>query len=321
MTPSNIRRFDAYPRATDHVPQMIELTAKLVERGHAYEVDGNVYYDVTTFPAYGTLSNQSLDAMRAGHRVDVDTVKRNHQDFTLWRAAGEHRLMKWDSPWGPGFPGWHIECSAMSLHLLGERFDIHTGGVDNIFPHHEDEIAQSEGAVGHRVVSTWIHGEHLLLGQAKMAKSARNVATVAGLVEQGYDPLAYRYLCFTARYRRQLHFTAGRAGRGGHHAPTPQGTGVALGRRRLDRARPTPNCGPSSTTRRPLALHDRFVRAVDDDLDFPAAITVLHEAIGARFDRAADQVEPGRLVGRGARSRSRPGRGVGARARGARSRT
>ncbi len=275
----NIRRFDSYPRATDHVPQMIEITAKLIERGHAYEVDGTVYFDVTTFAGYGTLSNQSLEAMRAGHRVDVDTVKRNHQDFTLWRAAGEHRLMQWDSPWGPGFPGWHIECSAMSMHLLGERFDIHTGGVDNIFPHHEDEIAQSEGVTGHPVVSTWIHGEHLLLGKARMAKSARNVATVHDIVEQGYDPLAFRYLCFTARYRRQMHFT-----------PDALDAAATTLRRLREQVSLLGTSGSVASTDADLravvgdpdalAFHDRFLRAVDDDLDFPAAITVLHETIG-----------------------------------------
>ncbi len=141
------------PKATEHIPEMIKLTERLIEKGHAYEVDGTVYYDVRSFPGYGKLSGNTLDQLRAGHRQElaVDPNKRHPEDFALWKKAGPNRLMKWASPWGEGFPGWHIECSAMSMKYLGERFDIHTGGNDNKFPHHEDEIAQSEGAVGHQV--------------------------------------------------------------------------------------------------------------------------------------------------------------------------
>ena len=155
-----IERASFYPHATDHIEEMISIIERLIEKGHAYEVDGTVYYDVTTFPAYGKLSGNTLDQLRAGHRqeVAVDPAKRHPADFALWKKAGDTRALKWPSPWGEGFPGWHIECSAMSMKHLGERFDIHTGGVDNIFPHHEDEIAQSEGAVGHQVVSIWVHG-------------------------------------------------------------------------------------------------------------------------------------------------------------------
>src|ERR687891_569578 len=137
----------------DHIPEMIAIVERLIERGHAYEVDGTVYFDVTTFPDYGKLSGNTLDALRAGHRqeVEVDPNKRHPADFALWKKAGPSRSMKWPSPWGEGFPGWHIECSAMSMKHLGERFDIHTGGNDNKFPHHEDEIAQSESATGRRV--------------------------------------------------------------------------------------------------------------------------------------------------------------------------
>ena len=146
--------------------------------------------------------------MHAGHRVDVEHDKRDPADFALWKRAGHHRLMKWPSPWGDGFPGWHIECSAMSLKHLGERFDIHTGGIDLKFPHHEDEIAQSEGALGHRVVSLWMHGEFLTMADAKMAKSTGNVIRVADLPAMGYEPIAFRYLALTAHYRSKLDFTA-----------------------------------------------------------------------------------------------------------------
>src|SRR5256886_1425032 len=172
-----IERADAYPRATDHIAEMIAIVQKLIELGHAYEVGGNVYYDVTTFPDYGKLSGNTLDKLRAGHRQDleVDPNKRHPADFALWKRAGPGRLLKWPSPWGEGFPGWHIECSAMSMKYLGERFDMHTGGNDNKFPHHEDEIAQSEGATGHPVVSIWVHGGFLQMSGQKMAKSAQNI--------------------------------------------------------------------------------------------------------------------------------------------------
>ena len=273
-----IIRADHYPKATDHIPQIIELVAKLIERGHAYEKDGTVFYDVTTFENYGRLSNQSLDDMRAAHRIEVDPNKRNHQDFVLWVHAGPRRELVFDSPWGLGYPGWHIECSAMSLHHLGDRFEIHTGGVDNRFPHHEDEIAQSEGAVGHEVVQLWVHGEHLLMNSAKMAKSAGNVVTIHGLMEQGADPLAFRYLCFTGRYRRQVDFTDA--------ALDSAGTTIRRLRERLAMygvvgEAPRTDAAVRETIRddRALGYHGRFVDAIDDDLDLPAALTVLHELV------------------------------------------
>ena len=158
----NLQPAAAYPRASDYVPEMQELVAKLLERGHAYEVEGTVYFSVESFPGYGRLSGNTLDQLRAGHRQEEpDPRKRHHADFALWKAAGPGRLVKWPSPWGDGYPGWHIECSAMSLATLGEHIDVHTGGEDNVFPHHEDEIAQSEAVVGHQVVTTWVHGKHL----------------------------------------------------------------------------------------------------------------------------------------------------------------
>ncbi|MEX0875017.1 MAG: cysteine--tRNA ligase [Actinomycetota bacterium] len=273
----NIRRAAVYPKATEHIEQIKELIAKLLERGHAYSSDGTIYYDVTSFADYGKLSGQSLDAMQPGHRIEIDTRKRNHQDFTLWVAAGPRRELVFDSPWGTGYPGWHIECSAMSLHYLGERFDIHTGGVDNRFPHHEDEIAQSEGAVGHRVVQTWSHGEHLLMAQLKMAKSAGNVVTVQSLIDAGVDPLAFRYLCFTGRYRRQVHFTQDAL------------DAAATALRRLREQVALLGVAGSAVSTDPdlradlrdgaVAYHDRFIGAIDDDLDLPAAVTVLHETL------------------------------------------
>ena len=198
-----------FPRATDHVPEMVALVARLVARGFAYEIEGTVYFAVKRFPGYGRLSGNVREALRQGVRAELDPRKRDPADFALWKRAEADRSLVWDSPWGPGFPGWHIECSAMSTHYLGERFDLHTGGVDNIFPHHEDEIAQSEAAFGHPSVRHWVHGQHLLAGGLKMAKSARNTVTVDDLVELGIDPLAFRYQCLLTHYRAPMHFSIG----------------------------------------------------------------------------------------------------------------
>jgi cysteinyl-tRNA synthetase len=208
-TALGIRPADRYPKATEHIQEMIDLTATLIERGHAYVVDnGSVYYDVSSFEGYGKLSGNTLDKLREGHRdLETDPRKRNPADFALWKAAGPGRLMKWPSPWGEGFPGWHIECSAMSMKYLGDRFDIHTGGTDLRFPHHEDEIAQSEGAVGHQVVSIWVHAGHLRQAGHKIAKSTGNVVLVADLVTRDVDPLSFRWLCFQTQYRSEMDFT------------------------------------------------------------------------------------------------------------------
>src|SRR6266480_1420547 len=203
----NIRPALGYPRATQYIPQMIELIKKLIVQGHAYEIGGTVYYDIATFPAYGRLSRNTTDKLLTGVRGDPDPRKKHPGDFTLWKAAGEHRQQVWPSPWGEGFPGWHIECSAMSLRHLGPRFDIHTGGEDNVFPHHEDEIAQSAPIVGGPPARVWVHGEFLQVGGRKMAKSAGNIERIADVAARGIDPLAVRYLSLTSRYRHKLEYT------------------------------------------------------------------------------------------------------------------
>ena len=266
-----IERADLYPRATDHIEDMIKIIQTLIEKGHAYEVDGTVYYDVTSFPGYGKLSGNTLDQLRAGHRqeVAVDPAKRHPEDFALWKKAGPNRALKWSSPWGDGYPGWHIECSAMSMKHLGERFDIHTGGNDNKFPHHEDEIAQSEAAIGHPVVSTWVHGGFLRMGKVKMAKSAGNILRVTDLAAQGVDPLAYRLLCFGTRYRSEMNFD--------WEALEGQNRRLTELRRRVA------EWGPASADRSDPAeaLDTRFRGAVADDLDLPRALVVLNETVGA----------------------------------------
>jgi cysteinyl-tRNA synthetase len=286
----NISRPDHNPRATDYVPRMIELITTLIANGHAYEVDGTVYYDIASFPAYGRLSRNSTDKLLAGSRGEVDPRKRHPGDFTLWKAAGEHRLQVWPSPWGPGFPGWHIECSAMSMSLLGERFDVHTGGADNVFPHHEAELAQSEGVTGHRVVNLWMHGGLLLLAGSRMAKSAGNFFRITELAEQGFDPLAFRYLALQAKYRTKLNFSMeGLAG---------ADRALANMRERLAvwaTGGDGPAAGPEADE-----FEARFRAAIADDLDLPAAMALLAEVMRSRLpggDKARSLLRWDRVLG------------------------
>ena len=191
----NILPAHVFPRATEHVPDMLELAERLESLGHAYlSAEGNLYYSVSSFADYGRLSGNTLDLLRAGHRGEVEPDKRDSADFALWKAAGEGRILRWPSPWGDGFPGWHLECSAMAMRYLGPGFEIHTGGIDNVFPHHEDEIAQSTPVTGGPPVRLWVHGEHLLAAGRKMAKSTGNFERVTELRDRGIDPLAFRYL-------------------------------------------------------------------------------------------------------------------------------
>ena len=202
----NMKPADEYPRATEHIDEMIALTETLVEKGHAYVVGHNVYYDVTTFANYGKLSGNTLDDLNAGARVEVNEEKRNPQDFALWKHDPKH-IQQWESPWGMGFPGWHIECSAMSTKYLGEQFDFHTGGEDNIFPHHECEIAQSEGASGKKWVNYWMHARFLLFDGEKMSKSKGNLYTIQELVDKGFKKNAIRYALISSHYRQNYNFT------------------------------------------------------------------------------------------------------------------
>jgi cysteinyl-tRNA synthetase len=262
-----IERADLYPRATDHIPEMITIIQTLFERGHAYEADGTIYYDVTTFPGYGKLSGNTLSQLRAGHRqeLEIDPAKRHPEDFALWKKAGANRALKWPSPWGEGYPGWHIECSAMSMKHLGERFDVHTGGNDNKFPHHEDEIAQSEGAVGHEVVSIWVHGGFLQMGGQKMSKSTRNIRRVTDLAAEGIDPLAFRWLTFQTRYRSEMDFT--------WEAMQDADRRVKQLRRHMA------GWGPEGEALGDSAkdFDARFREAVAEDLDLPAAVRVVNQ--------------------------------------------
>lgn len=202
----NLRPARVYPRATEHISDIIEIIKRLLEKGYAYIVNGSVYYDISKFKSYGSLSGNPLEALMAGARVEVHPDKKNPLDFALWKHDPQH-LMQWDSPWGRGFPGWHIECSAMSMKYLGDTLDIHTGGEDNIFPHHECEIAQSEGATGKQFARYWMHARHLLVENEKMSKSRENFYTVKDILERGYSPLVLRYALLSVNYRQPLNFT------------------------------------------------------------------------------------------------------------------
>src|SRR5262249_23714689 len=204
----NIQMPDVLPRATGHIPEMLDLMNRLDQHGHTYKGDGSVYFRIASFPEYGMLSGSKLDGNQAGARVDVDEYdKADARDFVLWKATKEAGEPSWDSPYGPGRPGWHLECSAMSMKYLGESFDIHCGGLDLIFPHHENEIAQSQGATGRPFVKTWLHVEFLLVEGEKMSKSKGNFYTLRDLVERGYSAQAIRFLLLSVPYSTQLNFT------------------------------------------------------------------------------------------------------------------
>lgn len=196
-------------KATEHVPDMIELIKRLEANGHTYFAGGNLYYDVSTFPAYGELARLHLEDLKAGARIEVDANKRNPYDFVLWftKSKFENQALVWDSPWGKGYPGWHIECSAMSMKYLGEAFEIHTGGIDHIRIHHTNEIAQSEGATGKKWVKYWLHNEFLVMNKGKMSKSTGEFITLDKVLEAGFAPLDYRFLLLGGHYRSQLTFS------------------------------------------------------------------------------------------------------------------
>ena len=194
-------------KATDNIQDMLKVVEELVKKGYAYETSTAIYFDVSKLDKYPVLSNLDVENQKAGARVEVDKEKRNPHDFAVWIKAPENHLMKWDSPWGPSYPGWHIECSVMSQKYLGEVFDIHTGGIDLIPTHHENEIAQSKGMCGKVPANYWMHGEFLLINGGKMSKSLGNVYLLQDIVDRGYDPLVYKLFCYSIQYRKKLNFT------------------------------------------------------------------------------------------------------------------
>ena len=266
---------DVYPRATEHIPEMLDLVAEIERRGHTYISQGSVYFRIGSLPSYGCLCTVDLAGNLDGARVDSDHYdKESARDFVLWKAAREGEP-SWDSPWGPGRPGWHLECSAMSRKYLGEVFDIHTGGIDLVFPHHENEIAQSCGATGKNPVRFWMHAEHLLVNGEKMSKSLGNFYTLRDLLEKGADPMTLRYLLLSVPYRRQLNFTF----------EGLDGAKSALGRIRDfgRRMKGTPAAvGENLGVEEAMAAHrGAFLDALRDDLNTAAALGALFEAVRA----------------------------------------
>lgn len=293
-----IRPADLYPKATEYVQEMVDFVLRLQEKGLAYQAeDGSVYFSISAFPGYGRLSRVDPNAIKAGARVAMDEyAKEDVRDFALWKAAkpeDEEAGAAWDSPWGRGRPGWHLECSAMSISELGETLDIHLGGEDLIFPHHEDEIAQSEGATGKPFVRYWVHVKHLLLEGQKMSKSLGNTVSLGDLLSRGHDPAAIRHQLLSAQYRRELNFTIDGL----------EASGRAI--QRLvdfhDRLARTPASSHAGETRiREIARAglDRFREGMDDDLNSAeamAALFVFVNEVNAELDRGAGSLRPEEL--------------------------
>lgn len=283
-----LERVEHFPRATEHVPEMIALVEKLVERGYAYTADGSVYFQIARFPEYGRLAQLDRAQLREGREsTDAAYAKEDARDFVLWKGglrAAEGEIAVWDSPWGKGRPGWHLECSVLAATYLGQPFDIHMGGVDLIFPHHTNEIAQAEAATGKTFARFWVHAEHLLIDDRRMGKSEGNVVTVPGLVARGYRPSAVRLLLLSGHYRKQLNFTDDGL------TDATQRLHRILGFRQRLRDAPAASVAPAT------GLSDLIVRArndfqagLDDDLNVSEAWAALFNFVRdahALLDRA-----------------------------------
>lgn len=257
-------------KATDHIKEQIALIKQLEKKGVTYTTQDGVYFDTSKFPSYGALARLNLKGQKAGARVEMVKGKKNLADFALWKFSRpeEKRQMEWASPWGKGFPGWHIECSAMSMKYLGEEFDIHTGGIDHIPVHHTNEIAQSEAATGHPFAHWWLHGEHLVIKNAeKMAKSGDNFIRLQTLTDKRHDPLAYRYFALTTHYRKQLAFS--------WEALSAAEQGLTNLRERLYESGDT-------IGELPETIKKKFTETVGDDLDMPGALAYLWKIVKSK---------------------------------------
>lgn len=255
-------------KATDNIPEMLEMVKEILKNGYAYETSKGIYFDVSKLDKYPVLSNNSVDGQEAGARIEVDKEKRNPYDFAIWIKAPENHMMKWESPWGLSYPGWHLECSAIGRKFLGEHFDIHTGGVDHIPIHHENEIAQSKGATGQIPANYWMHSEFLLIDGGKMSKSLGNIYTLKTLEDNGIEPLAFKLFCFSAHYRNKLNFTF---------------DGVKAQVKALERLRDGYKKhleGNEEVEEEKIKEYEnRFHEAINDDLNMPLAMGVVWEVI------------------------------------------
>ena len=264
----NIDMPEIITKATENIPQMQQMVQEIIDNGYGYETSTGIYFDVSKLDKYPVLSNNSVEDQEAGARIDVDPEKRNPYDFAVWIKAPENHIMKWDSPWGKSYPGWHIECSAMGRRFLGENFDIHTGGVDHIPIHHENEIAQCKGSFGHNPANFWMHCEFLLVDGGKMSKSLGNIYTISELEEKGIEPLAYKLFCFSSHYRNKLNFTF---------------DGAKASQISLNRLRQGYQNHKNGTQNVDKVLIDEykehFNSAINDDLNMSAALGIVWEVV------------------------------------------
>jgi cysteinyl-tRNA synthetase len=277
----DVRRAHIYPKASEHVQEMIAVISKLFATGHAYKVGENVYYDVSSFPDYGKLSGNLVEGLEAGARIEVREEKKNPADFALWIHNPKH-LMQWEAPWGKGYPGWHIECSAMAMKYLGESIDLHTGGEDNKFPHHECEIAQSEGVSGKQYVRIWLHATHLLVDGEKMSKSKGNFYTLDDLLKKGYESRIVRYLLLSTHYRQSLNFTFnGLDSAKGALERLDAFTDALAGHKTDEAGR------PASMAKKTLTA---VLKALDDDMNIAAALAEVFDFVRLYNERMANRI-------------------------------
>ncbi len=283
----NMETVEVYPRATRTIEDMVKLVSTLLEKGHAYEKDGSVYFDISSLPTYGRLSGLDRREIRTGTSVDSDEYEKDDaRDFVLWKGKKEENEPAWPSPFGEGRPGWHLECSVMSMKYLGETLDIHAGGEDLIFPHHENEIAQSEAATGKQFVKHWVHCKYLIVEGKKMSKSMGNFFTLRELLEKGYDPMAIRYTLISAHYRKQLNFTFDSLDNAAKAIDRVENFFNAVSQ--------TAGQTPPSTELSELIRHyrEQFTTAMDDDLNISGGLAALFEFIRDVNTRFPDSQVP-----------------------------
>ena len=272
-TKLNIKKPTIVCRATEHIQEMIDFIKILEEKGYTYVSNGNVYFEIDKFEDYTKLANLSIDELEAGSRIEIDPNKKNPLDFVLWftNSKFSNQIMQWESPWGKGFPGWHLECSAMSVKYVGEYLDIHCGGVDHVPIHHTNEIAQSEGALGHKWVKYWMHAEFLVEDGGKMSKSAGDFLTVSRLEEEGYSPLDYRYFCLQSKYRRQLTFS--------FESLSDARNGYKKLKERIATILTATNEEDSINSKKTSEYKEKFAAHISDDLNIANAFTVLFDVL------------------------------------------
>lgn len=289
----NILPAHSFPRATAYVPQMIATIELLLKKGFAYVAHGSVYFEVDKFPTYGKLSGNTTENLKVGARLEAHPDKKKPYDFALWLKADEEHLMKWESPWSVGYPGWHLECSVMSTRHFGPTLDIHTGGEDNIFPHHEDEIAQAEAATGQTFVRHWLHGRHLLVNGVKMSKSQGNFYTLRDLTDRGHDPLAFRYLAFGSHFSSPMNFTW---------------QALKDAEKALNKLKNFTSQNPAGGTIS-LPYRQRFQAVLEENLGTPLALSVIWEMLKdtslSPEDKRATLIDFDRVLGLGLDKTSR----------------